>query len=238
MNRNANPPFNPFEYSERSKFVVTKRRDYSKNNPFLHSDDDTHEISFNGTIKLKTMSRQSHGINPFINYSEKKIEKAPFYKGERNTYCAFKGLNKNNNQSNIANSSKGEQQFIIKPNFNIYICDNNFFDNNPFENEKINPFITNTMDKKMDSFSNINNTISEEKRKDKEINLTESLAAPAPAIDPVIDLTDRVEKLKLDDGTTKKKRRKELKWNQNKKKNDDKIYTNDGNCTLGENYFE
>ena len=82
----------------------------------------------------------------------------------------------------------------------------------------------------------MNNTISEEKRQEKEINLTESLCAPAPAIDPVIDLTERVEKLKLDDGRSKKQRKNKL-WKQSKKKENEKIYTNDGSCTLGENYF-
>jgi hypothetical protein len=235
MNRNDNSPLNLFKYSDRSKFVVTKRRDYSNNNPFFY-DNGTQEISFNGTIKLKTTSRLSHAINPFENYSKKTREKSPFFKGDRNTYCAFKGLNNNDNKSNIANSSKRYQPLIIKPNFNIYICDNNFFEDIPSGNENINPFATNGMDKKMDSFNKINNTTCEEKREDKDINLTESLCAPAPAIDPMIDLINRVERLKLDDGKTKKQRRNELR-KQNKKNKEEKIYTNDGNCTIGEDYF-
>ena len=205
MNRNDNSPLNLFKYSDRSKFVVTKRRDYSNNNPFFY-DNGTQEISFNGTIKLKTTSRLSHAINPFENYSKKKIEELPFHKGESKCYSPFKRLNANNYQSSIANSSKGEKQLIINPNFNIYICDKDFF----AKNEHTNPFATNSIENKIDTFSVMNNTISEEKRQEKEINLTESLCAPAPAIDPVIDLTERVEKLKLDDRRSKKPQSVEL----------------------------
>lgn len=232
MNRKPTFPINPFEYQERPKYSANKRRDYSDNNPFFSSENDTHEISFNGTIKLKTVSRPSHGINPFENYSKKKIEELPFHKGESKCYSPFKRLNANNYQSSIANSSKGEKQLIINPNFNIYICDKDFF----AKNEHTNPFASNSIENKIDSFSVINNTISEEKRQEKEINLTESLCAAAPAIDPVIDLTERVEKLKLDDGRSKKQRKNKL-WKQSKKKDNEKIYTNDGSCTLGENYF-
>ena len=230
MNRNANSPFDPFHNSDTSKFVFAKRRGYSNNDPFFF-DNDTHEISFNGTIKLKICSRQSNAVNSF-----ETRDKPPFYKGEQTNYCAFKGLNSNDKQSNIANSSERAQPLIIKPNFNIYICDNNFFEDIPSGNENINPFATNGMDKKMDSFNKINNTTCEEKREDKDINLTESLCAPAPAIDPMIDLINRVERLKLDDGKTKKQRRNELR-RQNKKNKEEKIYTNDGNCTIGEDYF-
>ena len=77
MNRNDNSPLNLFKYSDRSKFVVTKRRDYSNNNPFFY-DNGTQEISFDGTIKLKTTSRLSHAINPFENYSKKTREEITF----------------------------------------------------------------------------------------------------------------------------------------------------------------
>ena len=115
MNRNANSPFDPFHNSDTSKFVFAKRRGYSNNDPFFF-DNDTHEISFNGTIKLKICSRQSNAVNSF-----ETRDKPPFYKGEQTNYCAFKGLNSNDKQSNIANSSERAQPLIIKPNFNIYI---------------------------------------------------------------------------------------------------------------------
>ena len=114
MNRNANSPFDPFHNPDTSKFVVAKRRGYSNNDPFFF-DNDTHEISFNGTIKLKICSRQSNAVNSF-----ETRDKPPFYKGEQANYCAFKGLNSNDKQSNIANSSERAQPLIIKPNFNIY----------------------------------------------------------------------------------------------------------------------
>ena len=228
MNRNANSPFDPFHNSDTSKFVVAKRRGYSNNDPFFY-DNDTHEISFNGTIKLKICSRQSNAVNSF-----ETRDKPPFYKGEQANYCAFKGLNNNDKQSNIANSSERAQPLIIKPNFNIYISDKDFLGNNPFKNENSTPLANNSRGKKMDSFNMLNNTTSEEEREVNEMNLNESLCAPDPA--PVNDLRNRIEQLKIDDGKTKEQRRNE--YRKVRKVDDcEKIYTNEGN-TLGEDYFD
>lgn len=71
--------------------------------------------------------------------------------------------------------------------------------------------------------------ISEEKREKKEINLTESLCAPDPPIDPVFDLKERVgkmmlgdenneEKIMLDEESIKKQR--EIKLCEKRKKNE------------------
>ena len=85
----------------------------------------------------------------------------------------------------------------------------------------------------MDSFNILNNTTSEEDREINEMNLTETLCAPDPAHE--IDLRNRIEQLKIDDGKTKDQRRNELRQVIN---NCEKIYTNDGNCTLGGDYFD
>ena len=87
----------------------------------------------------------------------------------------------------------------------------------------------------MDSFNILNNTTSEEEREVNEMNLTKSLCAPDLA--PVIDLRNRIEQLKIDDGKTKDQRRNELR-KVRKINNCEKIYTNDGNCTLEEDYFD
>ena len=85
----------------------------------------------------------------------------------------------------------------------------------------------------MDSFNILNNTTSEEDREINEMNLTESLSAPDPAHE--VDLRNRIEQLKIDDGKTKDQRRNELRQVIN---NGEKIYTNGGNCTLGGDYFD
>ena len=85
----------------------------------------------------------------------------------------------------------------------------------------------------MDSFNILNNTTSEDEREINEMNLTESLCAPDPAHEA--DLRNRIEQLKIDDGKTKDQRRNELRQVIN---NGEKIYTNDGNCTLGGDYFD
>ena len=87
----------------------------------------------------------------------------------------------------------------------------------------------------MDSFNILNNTTSEEDREINEMNLTETLCAPDPAHE--IDLRNRIEQLKIDDGKTKDQRRNELR-KVRKINNCEKIYTNDGNCTLGGDYFD
>ena len=85
----------------------------------------------------------------------------------------------------------------------------------------------------MDSFNILNNTTSEDEREINEMNLTETLFAPDPAHE--IDLRNRIEQLKIDDGKTKDQKRNELRQVIN---NGEKIYTNDGNCTLGGDYFD
>ena len=87
----------------------------------------------------------------------------------------------------------------------------------------------------MDSFNILNNTTSEEDREINEMNLTETLCAPDPAHE--IDLRNRIEQLKIDDGKTKEQRRNE--YRKVRKVDDcEKIYTNDGNYTLGRDYFD
>ena len=85
----------------------------------------------------------------------------------------------------------------------------------------------------MDSFNILNNTPSEEDREINKMNLTENLCAPDPAHE--VDLRNRIKQLKIDDGKTKDQRRNELRQVIN---NCEKIYTNDGNCTLGRDYFD
>ena len=85
----------------------------------------------------------------------------------------------------------------------------------------------------MDSFNILNNTTSEKDREINEMNLTETLCAPDRAHE--IDLRNRIEQLKIDDGKTKDQRRNELRQVIN---NCEKIYTNDGNYTLGRDYFD
>ncbi len=48
-------------------------------------------------------------------------------------------------------------------------------------------------------------------------------------------MRNRIEQLKIDDGKTKDQRKNELRQVIN---NGEKIYTNDGNCTLGGDYFD
>ena len=71
----------------------------------------------------------------------------------------------------------------------------------------------------MDSFNILNNTTSEDEREVNEMNLTETLCAPDPAHE--IDLRNRIEQLKIDDGKTKAQRRNELRQVIN---NGEKIY--------------
>ena len=71
----------------------------------------------------------------------------------------------------------------------------------------------------MDSFNILNNTTSEDEREVNEMNLTESLCAPDPAHE--VDLRNRIEQLKIDDGKTKDQRRNELRQVIN---NGEKIY--------------
>ena len=71
----------------------------------------------------------------------------------------------------------------------------------------------------MDSFNILNNTTSEDEREVNEMNLTETLCAPDTAHE--IDLRNRIEQLKIDDGKTKDQRKNELRQVIN---NDEKIY--------------
>ena len=71
----------------------------------------------------------------------------------------------------------------------------------------------------MDSFNILNNTTSEEKREVNEMNLSETLCAPDPAHE--VDLRNRIEQLKIDDGKTKDQTRNELRQVIN---NGEKIY--------------
>ena len=87
----------------------------------------------------------------------------------------------------------------------------------------------------MDSFNILNNTTSEDEIEIKEMNLNETLCAPDPAHE--VDLRNRIEQLKFDDGKTKDQRRNELR-KVRKINNCEKIYTNEGNCTLEGDFFD
>ena len=136
MNKKDISPINPFQNLLPPKYL-TKNRDCTSNNSSHFPKIDSGESSFTAIIKLKTKSKNHHGFNPFLNKCEEKEEKAPFYKGEQNIHAVFKGLNKNNNRSNITNLLTREKQMVVKPKINIYICENDFFNNKPFEDEKI-----------------------------------------------------------------------------------------------------
>ena len=71
----------------------------------------------------------------------------------------------------------------------------------------------------MDSFNILNNTTSEEEREVNEMNLTGTLCAPDPAHE--IDLRNRIQQLKIDDGKIKDQRKNELRQVIN---NGEKIY--------------
>ena len=234
MNKPANSPFNPFQLLQKQK-CLTKNREICNNNPFQFFKREPEESSFIATIKLKSNSRRYHGFNPFINESQEKEEKAPFHKGEQNYHAIFKGLNKNNNISNITDSMKKDKQIIVKPNINIYICEN-YFENGPFEEENRNcRQLTVRNDK---SYSINNNNINQEKNEDEDLRLTESLYAPAPAIEPINHLSDRFAKLTLEENLKDKRVNDKNLMKQKEVNENEKIYTNDGNWTLGKYYME
>ena len=78
----------------------------------------------------------------------------------------------------------------------------------------------------------------QDKKEDEEVNITESLCTPAPAIDPFVDISNKFEKLTLEEREKKKMVKEKDLWKHKQQNSEEKIYTNDGNCTLGEYYIE
>lgn len=237
MNKKDISPINPFQNLLPPKYL-TKNRDCTSNNPFHFPKIDSGESSFTAIIKLKTKSKNHHGFNPFLNKCEEKEEKAPFYKGEQNIHAVFKGLNKNNNRSNITNLLTREKQMVVKPKINIYICENDFFNNKPFEDENINCHFQTDIKEKKYQADNSNIIFSQDKKEDEEVDITESLCAPAPAIDPIVDISNKFEKLTLEEMEKRKMIKEKDLWKHKQQISEEKIYTNDGNCTIGQYYIE
>ena len=219
MNSSSGSPINPFECFQRPRFVITKNRGDSFN-PFNLNKNDSNENDFNFSIKFKTKHKQDSGINPFQSAYK---DKAPFLKGIQNTHTLIKGLNKNDNKDNIANNLKNNQPMIFQPNINIYICDENFFDNKREKDSNQGYIKTEIKKKDCSKINKIKNEapdkiINEEKDK-KVLNMAQNLNMAAPPIVNLCEITNLMENLNLDN-------------------NNEKMYTNNEDFSLGEKYIE
>ena len=112
---------------------------------------------------------------------------------------------------------------IFQPNINIYICDENFFDNKREKDSNQGYIKTEIKKKDCSKINKIKNEapdkiINEEKDK-KVLNMAQNLNMAAPPIVNLCEITNLMENLNID--------------NKN-----EKMYTNNEDFSLGEKYIE
>ena len=232
MEFNENPEINPFVPTI-PKYPLTKPRARQNNNPFPFGRNDYSELSSKTSIKSKPRPKYYPQLefNPF-----KGNERVPFRKDKDRIPRVNQGL-KNDRSISKNKCSRDEDNKNLRPNINIYyICDGSFLKNSPFQNRNINcQTESNKREKKKEDNPSIFNAMLKKKEKENK-NIMDN-DAPAPAIapnDPVSDLSDNFEKMKLAD-----KLENPFKIILNKeKKNDERIFTNNIEDHLGDYYID
>ena len=237
MEFNDSPEINPFVPTI-PKYPLTKPRARPKNNPFQFGRNDSSELSFKTTIKSKPRPKYYPQLefNPF-----KGNERVPFRRDEDRVPPVNQGLKTERriSKNKRSNDEDNRDNKNLRPNINIYyICDGNLFNNSPFQNRNIHcQPESNKREKEKKEMQSIFNAMLKKKEKEKERDNIMDNDAPAPAIapnDPVSDLSDNFEKMKLAD---KFENPFKIILN-NEKKNDERIFTNNNEDHLGDYYID
>ena len=253
MEFNDNEKFNPFNCFSKPKCPITKARFHADKNPFQYRNSDYKSFNFNTTIKSKPRPNRylNLDLNPFKNEG-----KAPFRKSKDKDKYNDDTHSPNNNSFISCKKNAIEEDddsillrvpkkhFIGKgSNINIFICDGDFFkNNNPFKNtDMLGQPQSNPKENKNEKDEK---SIFHSEPKDKEEETKMSLIADidnnmnAPAPYSPIDLRistfrKNLEKLNLgDDNEIPSEVQKSICENK-----DEKLFTNDGDDNLGDNYF-
>jgi hypothetical protein len=249
MEFNENPKFSPFNCFAKPKCPLSKARFQVENNPFQYRNSDYRSFNFNTTIKSKPRPNRypNLDLNPFKNEG-----KAPFRKSKDKSRYNDDSPNPNNNSfiSSKKNPIEEDDDSILlrvpKKHFqgngsNINICDGNFLkNNNPFQNMLLQPQSNIKENKKEKDEKSIFDN--EPKEKDEETKMSliadidNNMNAPAP-ISPldlrISTFRKRFEKLNLgNDNELPSEVQKSICQNE-----EDKIFTNDGDDHLGDDYF-
>lgn len=237
MEFNDNPEINPFVPTI-PKYPLTKPRARPKNNPFPLGRNDYSELSFKTTTKSKPRPKYYPQLqfNPF-----KGNEKVPFKKEKDRVPPVNQGLKNDRNisKNKCSRDKNDEDNKNLRPNINIYyICDGSFLNNSPFQNRNIHcQTESNKREKEKQDKQSIFSPMLKKKEKENENKYMMDNDAPAPAIapnDPVSDLSDNFEKMKLAD-----KLENPFKIILNReKKNDERIFTNNMADHLGDYYID
>ena len=232
MEFNENPKINPFVPTI-PKYPLTKPSARQNNNPFPFGRNDYSELSSKTSIKSKPRPK----YYPQLEFNLfKGNERVPFKKDKDRVPRSNQGL-KNDRSISKNKCSRDEDNKNLRPNINIYyICDGSFLKNSPFQNRNIHcETESNKREKKKEDNPSIFNAMLKKKEKENK-NIMDN-DAPAPAIapnDPVSDLSDNFEKMKLAD-----KLENPFKIILNKeKKNDERIFTNNIEDHLGDYYID